>query len=332
MKQLALGMIAYAVQRDVDAAQLCKHAGIDPEALKHKTCPPVTAQQLQDLWLNAGRLTNDPLFGLHFAESLRPAALGIVGEIIQSSATVGEALTHAAALTHLITDQCRMEVIRTHKTFTVQLIPHTDPGATPPYAFRQLIDLLLVMVIHELDGLVFEKIIPSAVRLAYAVPDVQEYERVFRCKPLKRAGEYSLVFDSRYWDEPLLTANHQLQGLLLQKVSSLAAQTGSQPATLQTRIYNYLLANSYLGVASLNDMAANFNLSPRSLQRKLREEGVKYQEIADAVRSSLALYYIASGNYPLKDISYMLGYNELSAFTRAFKRWTGSTPVTYQSL
>ncbi|WP_349315271.1 AraC family transcriptional regulator [Chitinophaga sp. MM2321] len=59
---------------------------------------------------------------------------------------------------------------------------------------------------------------------------------------------------------------------------------------------------------------------------------MKYQEVADAVRKSLALHYISSGNYPLKDISYMLGYNELSAFTRAFKRWTGNTPVSYQSL
>jgi AraC-like DNA-binding protein len=331
MKQLVLSMIAYAVQRDVDAAQLCKLGGIDLSALKKKTAAPVTAQQLQDLWLNASRLSNDPLFGLHFAESLQPAALGIVGEIIQSSATAGEALTHAAALTHLVTDQCRMEITRTNKTFAVRLVPATDYGATPPYAFRQLIDLLLVMVIHELDGLLLEKIAPSSVRLAYTVPDLPEYERVFRCKPSKREGEYVLVFDIRYWDEPLLTANYELQSLLLQKVSTLT-NTTTQPQTLQTRIYNYLLANSYLGVSSLNDMAANFNISPRSLQRKLKEEGVKYQDVADAVRRSLAVYYISSGNYPLKDISYMLGYNELSAFTRAFKRWTGSTPVSYQSL
>ncbi|SEW02304.1 AraC-type DNA-binding protein [Chitinophaga arvensicola] len=324
-------MIAYAVQRDVNAAQLCKLAGIDLAALRKSHAAPVTAQQLQDLWLNAGRLTNDPLFGLHFGESLQPAALGIVGEIIQSSATVGEALTHAAALTHLVTDQCRMEIARSAKTFMVRLLPATDHGATPPYAFRQLIEVLMVMVIHELDGLLLQKIVPQAVRLAYTVPDPAEYERVFRCKPSKRAGEYVLVFDNRYWEEPLLTANYELQNLLLQKVSSLP-KTSDQPQTLQTRIYNYLLANSYLGVSSLDDIAANFNISPRSLQRKLKEEGVKYQDIADAVRHSLAVYYIGAGNYALKDISWMLGYNELSAFTRAFKRWTGSSPLQYQSL
>lgn len=331
MKQLVLSMIAYAVQRDADMMQLCKLSGIDITALKKPHAAPVSTQQLQDLWLNASRLTNDPLFGLHFGESLKPAALGIVGQIIQSSATVGEAITHAAALTHLVTDHVRMEISRSNKAFTVKLIPAQDYGATPPYAFRQLIDLLMVMVIHELDGLLLEKITPEAVRLAYTVPDPIEYERVFRCKPIKRNGEYALVFDIKYWEEPLLTANYELQELLLKKVSSMPQPVpGSQ--NLQTKIYNYLIANSYLGVSSLDDIAANFNVSPRSLQRKLKEEGVKYQDIADAVRRSLAVYYISSGNYPLKDISWMLGYNELSAFTRAFKRWTGSTPVNYQSL
>lgn len=331
MKQLVLSIIAYAVQRDVGAELLCKLSGIDIASLKQDNGARVAVPQLQELWLNASRLTNDPLFGLHLGESMRPAALGVVGQIIQSSATVGEALTHAAALTHMITDQCRLEIIRSTGAFTIRLVPAEDYGATPPYAFRQLMEWIMVMVVHELDGLMLEKIVPHTVRLAYTVPSPTEYERVFRVQPVKRTGEYAIVLDGRYWDEPVLTANYELQNLLLQKVSSMPQPEG-QTQTLRNRIYNYLLANSYLGVTALNDMAANFNMSARSLQRKLREEGVTYQDIADEVRRSLAVYYISSGNYALKDISWMLGYNELSAFTRAFKRWTGSAPAHYQSL
>ncbi|WP_212000265.1 AraC family transcriptional regulator [Chitinophaga sp. HK235] len=332
MKQLVLAIIAYAVQRDVDAAQLCKQVGIDLTALKKTTAAPVTQHQLDMLWLHAARLTNDPLFGLHFAASVQPAALGVVGEIIQTSATVGEALTHAVALTHLVTDQCRLDIVRSSKNFTVRFIPSADHGDGPTMAFRMLIEFLMVLTIHELSGLLLEKIAPQAVRMPYTVPDLAAYEQAFRCKPVKRADEYALVFEARYWDEPILTANYELQSLLLKKVSSLSQPKAATNNTLQVRVYNHLLANSYLGIITLEEMAANFNLSPRSLQRKLKDEGVKYQEVADAVRKSLALYYISSGNYPLKDISYMLGYNELSAFTRAFKRWTGSSPAGYQSL
>ena len=86
------------------------------------------------------------------------------------------------------------------------------------------------------------------------------------------------------------------------------------------------MKNAYLGTASLEEMASYFNVSPRSLQRKLKEEDVTYQELADEVRKSLALHYISSGSYYVKEVSYMLGYNELSAFSRAFKRWTGKAP------
>lgn len=86
------------------------------------------------------------------------------------------------------------------------------------------------------------------------------------------------------------------------------------------------MANAYLGILSLDDVAANFNVSTRSLQRKLKEENVTFQELADAVRKALAVEYVKKGDHPIKEISHMLGYNELSAFSRAFKRWTGKTP------
>lgn len=326
-KRMALNLLAYAAHRDVQPQQLCKLAGIQLDELKKPSGETITATQMNNLWTNAGHLTNDPLFGLHFGESLQVAALGIVGEIIKSCAIVGEAVTHAAALTHLVTDIFRMEVTPPGKTFSIRYIPHTD--APPSFTFLQLMDFFMVFTVHELDGLLLQKVQPKAVRFPYIVSNLAEYERVLRCKPTKRAGEYSMEFDKKLWNETILTANYELQSLLLKKVQTIPEQAaGAQP--LQARIYNYLLTNAYLGIISLEQMAANFNISPRSLQRKLKEEGVKYQDIADAVRKALAMHYMSSGNYPLKEVSYMLGYNELSAFTRAFKRWTGDTPGSYQ--
>jgi AraC-like DNA-binding protein len=328
MKQIALAILAYAAQRDVDTNELCKKAGIRLSELKKHDNGMLTQQQLHDLWLNAGKLTGDSLFGLHMGESMRAAALGIIGSIIQSSATVGEALTHAAALTHLVTTDCRMEIVRDKNSFSVMLRPAADNETVNSFALRQLIDMLMVMVVHELDGLLLEKIIPQAIYMSYSPADMDEYKRILRCTPVKRPNRYELKFPGRYWETSILTANYELQGLLLQKVSKLPQPKAGAQA-LHVRIYNYLLANSYLGVLSLNDIAANFNMSSRSLQRRLKDEQTSFQDIADEVRQSMAKYYISSGNYALKDVSLMLGYNELSAFTRAFKRWTGKSPQAY---
>jgi AraC-like DNA-binding protein len=91
-----------------------------------------------------------------------------------------------------------------------------------------------------------------------------------------------------------------------------------------------LLANAYLGIPTLDAIAANMNTSARSLQRKLRDEGNTYQVIADEVRKSLALYHMQSKNHSIKEVSYMLGYNDMSAFTKAFRRWTGASPAQFQ--
>ncbi|GAB4027010.1 AraC family transcriptional regulator [Spirosoma koreense] len=322
-------LLAYAAQRDLSPEHLCQLSGIELEGVKQRTHDPLTARQFDELWRNASRLSHDPLFGLHLGESLQLAALGIVGQIVQTSQTVGHALTQATQFIHLLTDLFEMEIDRSSQFFTIRFIPYTDRSAEAPVAQRQMLDLSMAFVLHEVDGLLLEKISPETVLLPYDATSMPEYGRVLRCAPTENTGEYALVFDARYWDEPILTANYEWQQMLLQKASSLSKASVVTPA-LKERILSFLVANAYLGVPTLEEIAANFNTSSRSLQRKLQDEGVTYQQLADSIRKSLALHYLESGKYPIKEISYLLGYNELSAFSRAFKRWTGRPPVSYQ--
>jgi AraC-like DNA-binding protein len=328
-RQFVLNLLAYVVQRDISPAELCRLSGLDLNALKKGTADPLTGKQVNDLWLNAVHLTKDPAFGLHFGESVQLSALGVVGQIIQSSKTIGEALTHAAQGIHLITDIFSMQVTRRNKIVTIKFLPAVQKEVNT-LVFQQWLEFFMVFTIHELDGLILTKITPLRVKFPMNKDtDPQEYERVLRCKPQRKTDECTLEFEDRFWDEPVLTANYELQRLMLQKVSQQASLSAST-ISLSERIINYLTANAYLGIASLEEIAANFNSSPRTLQRKLQEEGVSFQQLADSVRKSIAMHYLQSGSYPVKEVSYILGYNELSAFTRAFKRWTGKTPVDFQ--
>jgi len=326
LKKMAINLLAYAAQRDIPVEILCRLADVTIDELKDNN-KPVTPKQVGDIWQNAIHLSKDSRFGLHFGESLQLSALGIVGEIIKSSDTVGSALTIAASLTHLITTAFKLEVIQDDHTFSVQFIP-PDADWKNSMTSIQTLDLLMVFVIHELDGLLLKKIKPITVSYAREIDDIADYERVMRCKPTFNANENLITFDKAYWIEPIISANYELQNFLLQKLPPLK-NPNSNKQPLHNRIYNYMLANSYLGMVSLDDIASNFNLSTRTLQRKLREEGISFQQVADEVRKSLAINYLKAGEYPVKQVSYMLGYNELSAFTRTFKRWTGTTPSTY---
>lgn len=324
-RRFVLNLIAYAALRDVPVMQLCRLSGIDLAALKASDSYTISNRQLDELWQEAGQLAEDPLFGLHFGESLQLSALGIVGEIIKTSDTVRIAVEKAAALSHLLTDLFRVVITASATTFSVGFLPQTE--RTDTFSFRQTLELFMVFVVHELDGLLLRKIKPVSVRLPYRLENGAEYTRVFRCNIEKSAAEYELTFDRAYQQEPLLTANYEMQQVLLQKVNRSVTVVGD---SLVEKIRYFLLTNAYLGIPSLSEIAANFNVSPRTLQRKLKEEGISYQDVADEVRKSLAIHYLEEGGYPVKEISYMLGYNELSAFTRAFKRWTGRTPISFQ--
>jgi AraC-like DNA-binding protein len=326
--QFVLALIAYAVRRNVDPNRLCELSGIKYTWLTQTGAKPLTALQVNNLWKNVSHLTNDPLFGLHFGESMQIAALGVVGQIIQTSATVGDALTNACALTGLITDMFSMKVQHAKNNFKVVVSFDQAKAAAYPYTFRNMADYLMVFVMHELNGLLIGKIQPTATKFPYPVTHVGEYSRIFECVVSnKQSSELSLEFPARILVIPVLSANYELQNYLLQKINGLTKNGESH--SLHAKVYNHLLNNSYLHALSLKSVAANFNLSPRNLQRKLKEEGVGYLDIVDEVRKTLAENYLKSAHYSIKDISHILGYNEPSAFLRAFKRWTGKTPKQF---
>ena len=319
-KQFILALFAYAAQRDVEISALSQASGIDPQRLLKDTSYVLDNDQFNTLWLVASDLCQDELFGLHFGESLQLAALGIVGEIIKTSETVGQAITISASLTPLITDAITMNVQYDGKSIviTVANTQHVSAAIT-----KQIADFLLVFTIQELDGFLFQKVKPKRVTLPFSNVS-HEYARVLRCVP-HTGSMYEIELEASYWNEPIITANYDLQKHLLSKVSVEKSSSDS----FQVKVMEYLTKHAYLGILTLEDVAANFNITPRSLQRRLQQESTTFQQIADAVRKSIALHYLESGKYQMKEISSILGYNEVSAFSRAFKRWTGQAPMEY---
>jgi len=82
---------------------------------------------------------------------------------------------------------------------------------------------------------------------------------------------------------------------------------------------------------TIDQVAANLNLSVRTLQRRLKEEGLTYKTVLDELRKQFALDYIKNKALSIKEIAYLLDYAEPSSFIRSFKRWTGVSPNNYRN-
>jgi AraC-like DNA-binding protein len=82
--------------------------------------------------------------------------------------------------------------------------------------------------------------------------------------------------------------------------------------------------------ASASNVARKLAISTRTLSRKLRDEDVAFAEILEETRAALAKRYLAERDLPVSEIAWLLGYGEVSSFTHAFKRWTGTTPRQFR--
>jgi len=253
--------------------------------------------------------------------------LGVIGEVIRTSTTVGAALELSFSLVSTITTTFHMTLQREADTFTATFHP-SDPCWKELMPFYQTLDLLMVFLIHELDGLLLRKIRPLNVLYGRWVSDPDEYERVLRCRPTLTPDTNSVTFDATYWDEPIISANHELQQLLLRDFMQPVDRPGVM-GTLREQVRDFMMRNAYLGVVSIEDAAANFTMSVRTLQRRLKDDGTTFETLTDEVRKTLAIGYLRTGAHAVKEVSVMLGYNDLSNFSRSFKRWTGVSPTEY---
>lgn len=328
LNTIAASMIAYFAYRELPADRLCRSAGIDKAGMLENDVA-ISEEQVRNLWVNAVKLSNDLLFGLHFGESLQLSALGVIGELIKTSHNVGAAITAAANLVFTITPEFKMEAFSDESYFYVKLLPIEKNYDNDPVC-GQIRDFLTAFTIHELDGLTLKKIRPVSVFYPAEDSNMQEYERVLRCKP--SIGDHvGIAFDRKDWDLQIITSNYDLQQLLLHNNATLWGCLDSE-GSFKSLVTNYLLANAYLGLPSIKQLSSNFSVSSRTLQRKLSVEGSSFQQVSEDVLKRLAISYLKEGSHTLKEIAYMLGYNDQSAFSRAFKKWTGFPPATYQQI
>ena len=93
----------------------------------------------------------------------------------------------------------------------------------------------------------------------------------------------------------------------------------------------YVVQRLAKGAAPFDDVARHFNMSSKTLERRLGERGASYRDLVDRVRRDLAKHYLADTDLRLQQIAYLLGYSEPAPLVRAFKRWTGSTPMQYRA-
>lgn len=163
--------------------------------------------------------------------------------------------------------------------------------------------------------------------------DISEYERAFEGSTLRfDAGFYGFVLDAAVIDAPLLTADVALHATHVEHLELLYARLdASTPRNIEARVRQALGSDLRCSFASADRVARALHMSRRTLARRLDEEGTTFSEVLDSHRRELGVRYVARSALTLAEISERLGFSQVQGFGRAFRRWTGRSPLEYRN-
>ncbi|OON62232.1 AraC family transcriptional regulator [Massilia sp. KIM] len=320
-------LLEAAAERGVAPDALADAAGLPPASLGMLSgaLPDSIPARSYVALLDAGaRLAGDPHFGLHVGEKVRPGTFSAYGMMLLACSDFGQALAQTQRYEQLAHDLGRTRLALDGAQAVYAWDCHY------PQASRHLVESVFAGIRVFGSWLAGRPLTPSRIAFGHrSEAGLQEYRRVLGVEPEFGAPEHAARFDAAILAMPVPNADVSLYPVLRQHAERLllerAAGDGVVPqvrAALVRRLPN--------NGARLPQVAEDLGMSARTLQRKLAEAGVSFQQVLDALRYALARDYLRQRELGLVDIAFLLGFQEQSAFTHAFREWSGMNPGAWR--
>lgn len=263
-------------------------------------------------------------FGLHSAAAIDLGFFHVLDYMVRSSRTVREAMERVFRYQRLFHDGLRFRLAEQDGAEVLTI------GVQSGLRFRLALAEFCMGCLFVIGYRMGLPATAKAVCFAYPKPNqVRDYERVFRVPVYFEASETHAVFPIGVLDTPLPHADTVLNDLLQRHADRLLARLPQQQL-LAEQVRALVARELRGGNPNLQEIAKHLHLSPRTLRRRLAEDGITFHALLDDMRRELALSYLAEPGIALEDAAFFLGYSEASAFRRAFRRWTGHSVAEHR--
>lgn len=273
----------------------------------------------------AAHRLNAPLLGLHFGQHITPAHFGLMGYVLLACPSLGAALQRLREFERLFYDVSPLQVHGTTNGLVLEW--GTENGRPGP-----LVDEAAIMALVQIARNITGQASLAAQRIDFvnaASAPAAHYEAALGC-PVRFCQDATRVLVPLPWLAlPLRQPDPDLLALLRDQAAEQLRRLPPRGA-LSARIRDEIPALLQAGTASADSVAQRLHLSTRSLHRQLAREGLQFRALRDECLYQLACDYLADWRIQLSEIAQLLGYSEQSAFTRAFRRWSGTSPHSYR--
>ena len=323
----ATGIVEHIERRGGDIDSIFGNTGVSP-AMAGSPTLPIKLACFCRLFEEAARQTGDGNFGLWFGNQFRPHDLGLWGYLAVSSPTLGTALRNI------------IDTFPFHQQHSLlRLAPRNDGLLMLQYQIRapdiverrQDADLSLGMFLNIFRECLGRGWTPETVYFEHPRPlDAEQHEAAFGAPACFSQPANALVFRPEVLKQPMPRRDPKMTAMMRACLEALGSKADDfEPLTDRVR----MAVRTRLpdGWPSLEAVSEDLRLSPAGIQRELARIGLTYKGLVQAVRRELALSYLRQRHLPLSEIAFLLGYSELSAFSRAMRRWTGRSPKSVRN-
>lgn len=314
-----------AVSQGADIHELCRAGGIKPTVFEH-TDARISLQQNCAIMEEALRLTGNPVLGLDVGENTTVAIFGLLGHLLDSSPNLLDALEYVCKYLQTVSNIYEYRLQRQDDELYFFTEPIPAWYVLSPVSARMSVEISLAGFVQGFSRMQGRPVFPLRAMVRHERPEeVREYWRLMGADVRFEQDANGLVFRVKDLASPLRGYNPAIHSLFLEVVEKQIAQT-TRKESFANEVRRTILRYMGTQFPHLSDVATFLHLTPRTLQRKLQDEGAAFQTIADSIRSDMAIDLLRNPQLTVNEVAYKLGYAEPSVFRRAFKKWTGSTP------
>jgi len=320
-------LIELALRSRLNLEELFSEAGIDPDIIGRPDAL-VDIAQIDTLFSTAYARSDDPWFGLHAGLANQYSSLDLVGRLMATSSTLGDAIRELLRFKDLLAPYLSFQFEVQGDNAVLACEPDDSVTFAQSRHHNDLVVATMVVVGRSLAGGDI-----GVRRLAFRHPapdDTSEYRRAFGEVPLLFGQARNEVqFAASVLNRRLATAYPQYH----QRVEQQAEQQLSRLArgqSVREQVCAQIEARLGEAPVGIDDIARLFNMTARTLQRRLRDEGVAFGDLRDGIRHRLACQELAAGEVPMDVLAQRLGFSDTANFYHAFRRWEGQTPGAWR--
>lgn len=308
-----------------DAPEVFRRAGLTWEDVQDDDAHRLPVELLHRFWSAAVEVTGDPAIGVRAGAQARLEALGIMGLVAMSSATLGDALLKTAHHLRLWNEGATLSLLVEADRALVwyrSLVPERRHPASGDAGLTRLL-----VVSRELTG---THLVPDEVRFAHpAPPDLTPYREFFGSGLCFDQPDYALVFPAEGLTLPIRAQASTLGAALARHATELLDALPSS-SVLAEQVRRVLARELQGGNPIIDNVANQLGLHTKTLTRRLRDEGTSHSELLEQLRREFAQRYLAVPDLNVAEVAFLLGYSDASAFHKAFRRWFGVAPLAFR--